>query len=270
MDFGIDGWLLLASECNLYQLSMRTYDQTEMMCRFTNICIAFCLWLGVCVETLAGSPLNQLRIQYPSLYKLYISNQQLAATLSAYAEAQGFRLPYEKLATELHEMIHIDSAAHQGYFIDGIYYEPYVNQAAWPGVSNQDIAPHMLPAERGLIFTNYVLGLPANHLGNVVDEINAYSHVVEFVCRNEPPSASKQVASLLGHLQLQEAYLRTLRIAKPDEYKLLARNLESRGAMVEITNRAWLALQSCGVEPGAIPSTEIEVFVALKSDPSFQ
>lgn len=202
-------------------------------------------------------PVDVLRTQYPALYKLYRDNHGYAPSLAAYATRQGFRQPYEHLGTVLHEMIHITSAAHDGFFIDGIYYEPYLHRDAWPHLSNAEIDKYLTPQERTIITAIYLPNTPKNNLGNVLDEINAYSHVAKFICDNEPLSAEKQVRNLLGHLQLQEAYLRVLRTTLPVEYWQLAARRESRGAMVTLNARAVQALRACGVGEARIPVAEV-------------
>ena len=208
-------------------------------------------------------PIDVLRTQYPALYKLYRDHSHYVLPLANYATSQGFRQPYENLATILHEMIHIASAAHDGFFIDGIYYEPYLHPDAWPRLSNAEIDKYLTPQERTIITAIYLPNTPKNNLGNVLDEINAYSHVAKFICDNEPLSAEKQVRNLLGHLQLQEAYLRVLRTTSPAEYWQLAVRRESRGAMVTLNARAVQALRACGVGAARIPAAEVGYLLRL-------
>lgn len=208
-------------------------------------------------------PVDILRQQYPALYKLYRDSSRYARPLADYATRQGFRQPYENLGTVLHEMIHIASAAHDGFFIDGIYYEPYLQCGAWPSLSNADIDKYLTPQERTIISAIYLPNTPNNNLGNVLDEINAYSHVAQFICDNEPLSAEKQVRNLLGHLQLQEAYLRVVRTTSPVEYRQLAASRQSRGAMVTLNARAVQALRACGVGEVRIPAAEVEYLLRL-------
>lgn len=228
------------------------------------------------VLTVAGAaaaaplPVDALRSQAPALYTLYQNYSSYQTALGEYANRQGFRAPYENLATVVHEMIHIASAAHRGYYIDGVYYEPYLvrdsgGPPAWPGLSNKEVYPYMLPDEKGVIYSVYMPSTPNNHLGNVIDEINAHAHVAAFVCENEPGSGAKQVRNLTGHLNLQEAYLRVLRLSRQAEYQALARDRESRGAMVSIASKAWDALKRCGVTEGAVPGKELRYFITLPS-----
>lgn len=210
-----------------------------------------------------ASPAEVLKAQYPALYKLYVSNPALNGPLGDYALKQGFRKPFENLGVVIHERIHVESAAHQGFFIDGVYYEPYLNRSSWPNLTNEQVRPYMRPEEKGVIYSLYVQNTPDNHLGNVVDELNAYGHVLEFICKNEPESTEKQVRNILGFLHLQEAYLRAIRIAMPEDYKRLAYNRQSRGAVITVTDRAWKAMQVCGFTATQIPSQEVEYFAAV-------
>ncbi len=208
-------------------------------------------------------PLEALRQQAPALHKLYVENSSYAAQLGEYASRQGFRQPYENLGTVVHEMIHVASAVHDGFYIEGIYYEPYVHREAWPALTNSDVGKYMVAEERGVISSVYMPNTPKNNLGNVLDEINAYSHVAGFICRNEPSSADKQVRNLAGLLQVEEAYLRVARTMLPTEYMRMAAARETRGAIETLYGRAVDALRACGVPDTAIPGKEARYFLAL-------
>jgi hypothetical protein len=207
--------------------------------------------------------LEHLRVDDQRLYALYTKYQSMAPKLQAYTKGQGFTAPYESLATVLHEMVHIDSAVHQGFSIDGVYYEPYVSAQHWPATNNSDVAPTMLSSERGAIHSIYMRHAPKNNLGNVLDEVNAYSHVIGFVCKNEPSTAPKQIANLRGHLNVVEAYLRLLRTSRPGEYRALSINRLSAGALITITSRARAALLACGQLESEVPKVEAEYFSQL-------
>jgi len=216
----------------------------------------------------AGAPVDALRAQAPTLFALYQEYSSYQSALGEYANRQGFRAPYENLATIVHEMIHIASAVHRGYYIDGTYYEPYLSREngsapAWPALKNKDVYPYVLPDEKGVIYSVYMPSTPNNHLGNVIDEINAHAHVAAFVCENEVDSGAKQVRNLMGHLHLQEAYLRVLRLSRQADYRALVADRESRGAMVSITAKAWDALKRCGVPEAAIPAKELRYLMTL-------
>jgi len=204
----------------------------------------------------AANPEQLLQQYSPVLHREYVAFAAYHVQLRTYATNQGFTLPVENLATVVHEIIHIASAAHQGYLIDGIYYEPYLRRDAWPTLGNKDMAAYIPDRERGNIYNSYVLSTPQNHLGNIVDEINAYGHVAAFVCRYEPAAAGKQTTNLMGFLQLEESYLRTLRTRQPAEYRRLVANKEARGALLLATQRAWDALRACGVPENQIPTIE--------------
>jgi hypothetical protein len=195
----------------------------------------------------ADEPLARLKAQAPILAQLYERYPNYRATLENYADRQDFKQPYERLATVVHELIHIDSYVHQGYFIDGVYYEPYLKPDKWPAVHNRDVAPYVLPAEQGVVYQHYMLVTPSNTLANIVDEINAYSHVIEFVCRNEPQSAHKQAQDLYGQLQLGNAYIRYLRERAPAQYQAFWSSREAKGVYLLVMQRAQKALRNCGV-----------------------
>jgi hypothetical protein len=209
----------------------------------------------------ATEPLDALKEANPALYKLYNKYPMYHDGLREYANKQGFRRPIENLATIVHEIIHIDSFVHQGFFVDGIYYEPYLRTDAWPSLTNEQVRPYLLDHERGVIYRLYFINTPSNHLGNIVDEINAYGHVLPFVCKEEPESTEKQVRNLIGFLHLAEGYLRTLRTIAPDEYIRMTRNKETRGILVLVIQRAWKALKACGVPEQTIPAQEAAYFM---------
>lgn len=213
--------------------------------------------LAFLLPAAAADPKDDLKGGSAPLWSLYERLPQYRVQMTEYAEIQGFRRPYEQLATVVHELIHIDSVIHQGYFIDGVYYEPYLRPGAWPSITNKDVGPQMRDAERGLIYTAYVLGAPGNTMGNVLDEINAYGHVMGFVCHYEPESAPKQIENMKGFLALLEAYLRVVRVQSPNEYADLAAPGPSRGALELITRRAWNALRGCGVPDKDFPRAEV-------------
>lgn len=218
---------------------------------------------AMCNHAGAGSlPAEALKVGYPDLHRLYKAYEAYVPTLEQYATRQGFRMPFEHLGTVVHEIVHIASASHQGYFIHGTYYEPYVTPSAWPNLRNRDVMPNMLSAEKGIMYSVYMTSTLDNRLGNIMDEVNAYSHVAPFVCRHERESAEKQVRNLVGLLHIVEAYLRVARIVATVEYSALLSNLASAGAIVTITRNAWSALAACGVPRQMVPRSETEAFVA--------
>lgn len=230
-----------------------------------SIC-AFLLAFGMAVNSSTASPVGDLERQEPALYKLYRDSKTYAVALSNYAAQQGFQQPYEKLGTTVHEMIHINSAIHAGFFIDGTYYEPYLRGDAWPALTNQDIKPYLLSDELSLISAVYMPNTPRNTIGNILDEINAYSHVAKFICRNEPQSRGKQMRNLSGHLSLLKAYLRISRTFLPGEYAKLAGSRESGGAIETLYARAVRAMQFCGEAVDRAPAIEIENFLKIYRD----
>lgn len=225
------------------------------------------IWLGILFAlalpsaVAAESPLELLKSQAPEMYKLYQRNAVYHAAFAQYAQRQGFRGPVEQLATVVHELVHIDSAVHAGFFIGGTYYEPYLRADAWPALTNAEVAGAMLPQEKGNIYQLYVLNSPKNTLANVIDELNAYSQVATFICRNEPQSGEKQTRNMVGHLNLVEAYLRTLRLQRPDDYRQMSRNRETKGAVLTIVSNTRIALGNCGVNSFAIPKNETDYFL---------
>lgn len=188
-------------------------------------------------------------LQHPLIpaYPNYISQ------LTQYVESQGFTTPLEIQTVIIHELIHIDSFTHKGFYIDGQYYEPYLTRSAWPSLNNRTIAPLIPESARDAIYTNYVLAAPDNHLGNVIDEINAYAQTLPTLCILEPISAAKQIRMLTGHLALADQYLRILSERNPAEYIALTKNRQSRGALETIIANAYKTLTTCYKIPEANP-----------------
>lgn len=207
------------------------------------------LWLGLTLINQGWaapmSPEETLRRTKPALHSLYVAHQAYAPVLRTYAERQGFRGDFEKLGTVVHEMIHIASAVRDGYFIDGKYFEPYAQPQHWPALTNKDIQRWLQAPDLSIITQVYLPATLGNGMGNILDEINAYTHVIEFICVNEPGSAGKQVTNLTGFLKLLEAYFRAL-AADKSEYTKLLNNRFSSGAVETLTERAYESLARCG------------------------
>lgn len=168
--------------------------------------------------------------------------------MALYAAQQGFFEPENVLATTLHELIHIDSAAHQGYSVAGTYLAPYVSHQSWPFLNNADVSAYLSPPEKsalGLIHSSYIRLTPQNRLGNVLDEINAYTQTVPFLCQEAPGQSITHLNNLVGHLTLVEFYLRTLRERFPEQYRKLTANRVSRGALETLVANAYKTLNLC-------------------------
>lgn len=188
---------------------------------------------------LAAEPLDDLRQYSPALHRLYRQYPDLHSTLARYAEAQGFRLPYERLATVVHELIHIESAARGAYYVFGQYLRPYIADVeAWPKISNREIAvlaqfpPGFSDTPEGVAVRLYSRDTPDNRLPNVLDEIGAYAQTIGFVAEREPASLEKQARNLRGHLRMAEAYVAVLRSRGADPTPAAAKtlaNLLARG-----------------------------------------
>lgn len=219
------------------------------------------LLLALVAGVASGNPIDDLKRENPPLARLLSQYASYQEGLEKYARQQGFREPYELYSVIIHEEIHIDSAVHQGYFIDGVYYEPYIGSEHWPSLRNRDIAPLMRPEERGVIHSVYMPSTPANNLGNILDEVNAYTHVLGFVCKHEPKSAARQANNLVGHLNVVEAYLRVARTSVRGDYDALLHNRWSAGALATITQRARSALLACGLPLAQLPRQEAAYFI---------
>lgn len=169
------------------------------------------IWAPISTFALAiPAPEADLAAEAPPLVNVLHLYSAYRPALEHYAQIQGFIRPYEQLATVIHELIHVDSAAHTGYWINGAeYIRPYVTEKqAWPTITNKDIFPKLV---EGPIANQYARNTPNNTLANCIDEINAYTHVIGFVRTHEPESLSKQVSALEGHIQMAEVYLDEIR-----------------------------------------------------------
>lgn len=191
-------------------------------------------------------PLEALKQQNPTLYNLFRQYDSLEKTLSKYASNQGFRSPFENLGVMIHEIIHISSATNAGFYLDGIFYEPYLEPSHWPNLKNTDVLLRLTANERSAITSIYMTATPNNNLGNIIDEINAYSQTHVFICRNEPGSIDKQRANLIGFLRVLEAYLRTSRTTDSKGYETFANDAQGAGALNTFVLKAWEALATCG------------------------
>jgi len=214
------------------------------------------------------APLELLRAQEPELFRLFSRSGSFTEPLARYAQSQGFRAPVENLGTVVHELVHIRSATASGFFIRGVVYEPYLNAHAWPRLTNHEVSRRIAPQEMSVITSVYMRNTPANNLGNILDELSAHAQVAPFICRNEPESGNKQVRNILGHLHVQEAYLRVTRQELGSDYRKLLQSRESSGAIYTITQLAWKALERCGVPFSAIPKAEVSYFFSLLPQPA--
>lgn len=219
----------------------------------------------------ATTPLEALKSSNPNLYALYQAYSQNHAQLADYAIMQGFQRPTENLATVLHEIIHIDSHAHRGYYIGGAYYAPYLSPNAWPTLNNSALLPSLSAADissLGPIYTQYMPNAPKNTIANELDEINAYAQSIQLICANAPQEAAKHLQALTGHLALLDIYLGTLSASYAPQYHQLVNNRTSRGALETIVANAYTTLNQCyrqgatDSDPRGIPKTNTQAFAA--------
>ncbi len=234
---------------------------SNMRLQILSVLIVSTILHGIASAETADEATKMLSRWSPWLYGLYQAYQPYHAGLREYARHQGFQGPFEQLGTVVHEIIHLDSFRHRGFLVNGSYYEPYVAVHAWPNLTNEQVMPYLMPRERGVIFDLYMRSTPNNHLGNIVDEINAYGHVLPFICQHESTSTGRQARSLIGFLHVAEVYLRTLRTIMPGEYQRLTQQEEARGAIILIIERAWSALRQCGTPDAEIPAYEVSEFI---------
>lgn len=165
---------------------------------------AMALIIACCASFSAyADPEKELEEYSGELYQLYRQYSSYHDVFRRYALTQGFRRPYEQLATVVHEIIHVDSAGNRAFFIDGAYRRPYITDAGWPNVFNKEI---LLSPTDGVTALVYLNGTPNNRLPNVLDEINAYTHILLFVAIHEPESLSKQMTNFRGQLSLAKHY----------------------------------------------------------------
>jgi hypothetical protein len=251
------GLCLLLGINNVTQASSGIFWERSLNV-FLKLAVTFALAASIDV---CAAPIDTLRSQEPQLFALYEEYHSYASGLEKYANQQGFRSPYENLATVVHEEIHIAQASHQGFYIDGIYYEPYLAAEYWPSVRNRDVIKYVLLGERSLITQVYMPSTGDNGLGSILEEMNAYTHVLPFVCKNERTSASKQVTNLRGFLLVLEVYLRTVRTNSPREYQALLENRFSAGAIQTLTERAWHSLAVCGYTEADFKFPESSAFI---------
>ncbi|MCD5327844.1 hypothetical protein ACFFU8_09585 [Chromobacterium piscinae] len=201
-----------------------------------------------CLAAAGPMPLSDLHNFNASIAALHQIYKQQVPALTKYAEQQDFQHPYEKLAIVSHELIHIASAANVGYWSNGQIlagYEP----AYWVGLKNRQIQP--TADEQGqlaAVWEGYVKRTPNNTLGNVLDEINAYSSTVGFVCKHAPQDAVRQIAPLMGHLTLMNAYLRNYRLVLPNRYSQLQQNLVIKSIIESMATQGWKALANCKID----------------------
>lgn len=224
---------------------------------------------GICHAN--TTPLDTLPAHLASLYTAY---PNLHNTLGTYADSQGFTGPNERLATILHELIHIESAAKNAYIINGLAYVPYNTSSAWPHYQFsqfQIAAEHSgLPATQQIVdtpvFRLYISNAPNNTLANIADELNAYGQTTNWLCRIVSTSASrgpderaKSVASMRDMLRVTNAYLFTMRANAPAQYTALyTQQLPARNLLALTIINALHSLAICGSTLPTVDRTELD------------
>jgi hypothetical protein len=220
---------------------------------------------------ISDTPIEDLWRNAPKLHSLYAAYPSLHQKLGAYADMQGFKGSRERLATIVHELIHVDSAANQAYMILGVGYAPYNEPDAWP---LYNFAQFREARERvnitGIreststaVFHLYITNTPSNTLANLADELNAYGQTAPWLCKQNPtpPSYSdlsaapqidesrKTVASLRDMLRTTDAYLRVLRAEAPAEYQSLnTHKRQARNLLALTVLNALRGLEICGIQ----------------------
>lgn len=231
--------------------------------------LAFLIALG-----LAGPSFSQVATPTPQLpaylATLYHSYPQLHETLGAYADSQGFTGPKERLATILHELVHVDSAAKNAYLIQGQTYAPYNQPEAWPAfrfAQFQDaLSKSHDPVSQSLVATPvyrlYVINIPNNTLASLADELNAYGQTAKWLCKATPfdrNERSKTLDSLRDMLRITNAYLGILRSVAPAQYTTFyAYQKPARNLLALTADNALSALSVCGQQLQAADRQEVD------------
>lgn len=201
------------------------------------------------------------------LSALYVTYPNLHQPLGEYAESQGFRSPRERLATVLHELVHIDSASRGGYLINGATYDPYNTPSAWPTYrlsqfhesALRSTTPTIQSLTNTPVFRLYVGNTPNNTLANLADELNAYSQTTDWLCRttSDPRIVNQQTPltderansaqSMRDMLRVVNAYLTTLRVEFPSQYAAFyAQQKPARNLLALTILNAVQSLALCG------------------------
>lgn len=209
----------------------------------------------------------------PSLQRLYNGYPDLHDKLYAYAQAQGFTGAYEQVSTVVHEIIHIDSAAHQAYSVEGQYYAPYNSPAAWPAYTfrefvsavNRSRLPSIKNAADNAIYTLYVSRIPSNTLANLADELNAYGQTAAWLCQSTAgPDRVKTRRSLKDTLRVTNAFLTSLNEARRGQYvALYQQQKEARNLLALVSLNALNALHSCGEALEPDEQTELTTLISI-------
>jgi hypothetical protein len=97
------------------------------------------------------------------------------------------------------------------------------------------------------VVARYLRDTPDNHLGNIVDELNAYGQTLLYASPKEKGSLKKQVSNLKGHLAVVEVYLRLLEEEYPKKYVIFTKNKAGRVLRLMCIN-AWKTLAKAGVD----------------------
>lgn len=213
-----------------------------------------------------------------NLHSLYTAYPHLHETLGQYAASQGFSGPYERVATILHELIHIDSAVHGSYQIQGVGYAPYNQPSAWPtyrflqfrdavsrpkSVDTQEIV-------NTPIFRLYVANIPNNTLASLADELNAYAQSTNWLCQTVKSNSNertKSAQSMRDMLRVTNLFLQTLRTEAPTEFVALYRSQRPARNLLALTIiNAAESLAMCGMTLQSRDRNELDQIVKIARD----
>ncbi len=136
-----------------------------------------------------------------------------------YARQNGYSSELAAKVVVLHEILHVDSAAHLAFSTTEGYLGPYVGDEKWPGMDFEYVAARMDGKDRdkvGGLYRKYIKRNPGNSLPNIIDEINVYSQTVSYL--KDDPAYDKYKRYMTEYLYFLDTYLRILRDKQNDAY----------------------------------------------------
>lgn len=151
--------------------------------------------------------------------KLYNAFDGYHKVFYDYAHSNGYSSDLAAKVIVLHEILHVDSAAHLAFSTPKGYLGPYVGDSKWPGADFEYIVDQMNTSDikqTGDLYRKYILRNPQNSLLNIIDEINVYSQTVSYL--EDDPAYEKYKGYMSEYLYFLDIYFRILRDKQNDAY----------------------------------------------------
>ncbi|MCP4023645.1 MAG: hypothetical protein GY729_17500 [Desulfobacteraceae bacterium] len=176
----------------------------------------------------------------PHHQALFDESDTYHRVLFQYARSQGYSTPCSQRVIALHELIHIDSAAYDGYTNAKGHLIPYIGDPVWPALNNKDVLSKLTKEEQnkiGNLTWQYMKRAPYNTIANILDELNAYGQTSGYMIPGTPEKTT-YLEYQEKYLHLLDAYLRLISEKEKNAYFVMTQNLNAWLTINDIVNQA--------------------------------